>query len=77
MILLDSLDGGELKKPLKKFDLTVDLTKYLEKTESNEDDEIKYDLVGILSYKNNMYTSVVKKRIDSSKQKQWFTFCKS
>ena len=46
-------------------------------TSATKGRKIKYNLVGILSYKKNMYTAVVKKRMDGHLKKQWLTFCQS
>ena len=78
-MFVDPLDkeSGELERPLKKFGLTLDLTKYKHETKENQRKKFKYDLVGILSHKKNMYTAVVKKRMEGQTQKQWLTFCQS
>ena len=68
-------NSGQLQSPLTKIDSTVDLTEYLD--ENKEGNEIRYKLSGIISHTENMYTSVVKKRIEGKKGKYWFSFCKT
>ena len=79
MIFVDPLDkeSDELERPLRKFGLTIDLTKFKQETKQNLKKKFKYDLIGILSHKREMYTATVKKRIADQDKKEWLTFCQS
>ena len=68
-----------LKRPLRKYDTSIDLAEFIENGKTNHG-EIRYNLIGVIShhqtdnYVKSDYITVVKRRLFGIEEKQWIKF---